>query len=172
MTINIKGDPGTGNSFTEVKIENVQNYNHNVTTVINYNYGEKRKTVVSTDKDLQSAECEHLRAEIMNYVGRVKDYVAKEWKNRYETLWTHILSLPEVAADVYNPGKQKDTVFNRNLIANIIYIMCKRGVIAEDNATALTALLENDKDHAVRAKLREYPSDVEITRKVEALLES
>ena len=49
--------------------------------------------------------------------------------------------------------------------------MCKRGVIAEDNVPALTTLLEHDKDHAVRAKLREYPSDMEITRKVEALLE-
>ena len=39
-----------------------------------------------------------------------------------QTLWRSILALPEVDAVVYNPGKQKNTTFNRNLIANIIYI--------------------------------------------------
>lgn len=37
MDININGNPGTGNTFQEVHITNVQNYNPNATTVINYN---------------------------------------------------------------------------------------------------------------------------------------
>ena len=35
MDINIKGNPGTGNTFQEIHIGTVQNYNPNATTVIN-----------------------------------------------------------------------------------------------------------------------------------------
>ena len=38
MDIKIKGNPGTGNTFQEIHIGTVQNYNPNATTVIN-NYG-------------------------------------------------------------------------------------------------------------------------------------
>lgn len=172
MDINIKGNPGTGNSFTEVHIDYVQNYNPNATTVNNYNYGDKRKATPLADTSLTETEREQRKVEILNYVNRLKDCVDKNWKNRYETLWHQVLNLPEVAELVFEPGRQKDTTFNRNLVANIIYIMCNRGVIAETNASTLTEILEHDKDHAVRAKLREYPEDSEITNKVEALIDA
>lgn len=106
----------------------------------------------------------------MDYVANLKNYVSKDWKNRYESLWKNILNLPEVEAEVYEPGKQKDTTFNRNLIANIIYIMCRKGVIAETNATKLTVALQGDKDHPVRAKLKENPASGEVTDKILSLL--
>ena len=170
MDINITGNPGTGNTFQEIHIGTVQNYNPNATTVINNNYGDKPKPAPATEKVLQDAEREQRKAEIMDYVANLKNYVSKEWKNRYETLWKGILNLPEVEAEVYEPGKQHGTTFNRNLIANIIYIMCKEGVISENNATTLTIALEGDKDHPVRAQLRSYPNNKDMVRHIQDLL--
>ena len=170
MDINITGDPGTGNTFQEIHIGTVQNYNPNATTVINNNYGEKPKPAPATEKVLQDAEREQRKADIMGYVAKLKDCVSKEWKNRYETIWKEILNLPEVDAEVYEPGKQQGTTFNRNLIANIIYIMCNKGVITETNATKLTVDLEGDKDHPVRAKLKESPASKEMKDKIWSLL--
>lgn len=121
MDINITGNPGTGNTFQEIHIDTVQNYNPNATTVINNNYGDKQKPAPATEKVLQDAEREQRKAEIMDYVAKLKNYVAKDWKNRYESLWKEILALPEVNAEVYEPGRQQGTTFNRNLIANILY---------------------------------------------------
>lgn len=44
MEIKIEGNPGTGNTFQEVKIGTVQNYNPNATTVINNNHGSYPKS--------------------------------------------------------------------------------------------------------------------------------
>lgn len=170
MDINITGNPGTGNTFTDIHIDYVQNYNPNATTVINNNYGDKPKTAPPAEKPLQDAEKEQRKSEILDYVSRLKDYVAREWKNRYEALWKEILALPEVDAVVYDPGKQKGTSFNRNLLARMIYIMCKEKVITEDNATQLTLALEGDPDHSVRAQLKMYPENSDIRQKVSDLI--
>ena len=170
MDINIKGNPGTGNTFQEIHIGTVQNYVPNATTVINNNYGDKQKPTASVDKAMEGAEKEQRKAEIMDYVAHLKPFVSKEWKNRYETLWHSILAIPEVDAVVYNPGKQKNTTFNRNLIANIIYIMCSENVIDEHNATTLTKILEHDKEHSVRSQLGIQPTDSTIAAKVRDLL--
>lgn len=170
MDINITGNPGTGNTFTEVRIGTVQNYNPNATTVINYNYGEKQKAAPSADKPLQDAERDQRKAEIMEYVLRLTEHVAQEWKNRYESTWQKILALPEVEEQVYEPGKQQGTTFNRNLVANIIYIMCKAKVFSTTNATRLTVTLEGNGEHAVRNQLGIAPKDKAITERVNALL--
>jgi hypothetical protein len=170
MDINITGNPGTGNTFQEIHIGTVQNYNPNATTVINNNYGDKQKPVSPSDKAMGDAEKEQCKAEIMDYVAHLKPYVSKGWKNRYETLWRSILAIPEVDAVVYNPGKQKNTTFNRNLIANIIYIMYRENVIVVHNVTTLTKALEHDKDHSVRSQLGIQPTDSTIAAKVRDLL--
>lgn len=171
MEINIKGNPGTGNTFQEVHITNVQNYNPNATTVINYNYGDKPKAASTADNDMTDDEREHLKSEIMDYVSRIKKYAADEWKNRYESTWRSVLDIPEVESLVYSPGRQKDTPFNRNLIANIIYIMCNACFYADTNATALTIALEGDKEHSVRRQLAKEPADVLLVKHVKALLQ-
>ena len=171
MEINIKGNPGTGNTFQEVHIGTVQNYNPNATTVINNNYGDKPKAASSPDNNLTDAEREHLKSEIMTYVSRIKQYVANEWKNRYETTWRSVLDIPEVESLVFNPGKQKNTLFNRNLVANIIYIMCNAGFYTDTNATALTIALEDDKEHSVRQQLAKEPADRLLVKHVKALLQ-
>ena len=171
MDINITGNPGTGNTFQEIHIGTVQNYNPNATTVINNNYGDKQKPVSPSDKAMGDAEKEQCKAEIMDYVAHLKPYVSKEWKNRYETLWRSILAIPEVDAVVYKPGKQKNTTFNRNLIANIIYIMCNAGFYTDTNATALTIALEGNNEHSVRGQLAKEPADELLVKHVKALLQ-
>lgn len=170
MKVEITGNPGTGNTFQEINISSVQNYNPNATTVINYNYGDRPKATSVPDKTMQQAEREQCKAEIMEYVSRIKRYVADEWKNRYETTWRSVLDIPEVEAVVYEPGKQKDTTFNRNLVANIIYVMCNAGFYAETNATTLTISLEDDKEHSVRRQLAKEPADERLVKHVKALL--
>lgn len=170
MKVEITGNPGTGNTFQEINISSVQNYNPNATTVINYNYGDKPKATSAPDKTMQQAECEQLKSEIMEYVSRIKMYVADEWKNRYETIWRSVLDIPEVESLVFSPGKQKDTLFNRNLVANIIYVMCNAGFYAEANATTLTIALEDDKEHSVRRQLAKEPADERLVKHVKALL--
>ena len=171
MDINIIGNPGTGNTFQEVHIGTVQNYNPNATTVINYNYGDKPKAMSSPDNNMTDDEREHLMTEIMTYVSRIKQYVANEWRNRYETTWRSVLDIPEVKSIVFSPGKQKDTLFNRNLVANIIYIMCNAGFYTDTNATALTIALEGDKEHSVRGQLAKEPADELLVKHVKALLQ-
>ena len=170
MEVKIDGNPGTGNTFQEIKIGYVENYVPNATTVINNHYGDSRKAQPVVDKETSKADLLVRRGEIMRYVGNLKQYVAKEWKNRYEATWHAILDLSAVAAVIYEPGKQKDTSFNRNLVANIIYIMCDRGIIDESNATKLTEALEGDKDHSVRAQLRTEPTDAVLLNEVKELL--
>ena len=171
MDINIKGNPGTGNTFQEVHIGTVQNYNPNATTVINYNYGDKPKAMSSPDNNMTDDDREHLKSEIMTYVSRIKQYVANEWKNRYETTWRSVLDIPEVKSIVFSPGKQKDTLFNRNLVANIIYIMCNAGFYTDTNATALTIALEGNNEHSVRQQLAKEPTDELLVKHVKALLQ-
>lgn len=170
MDINITGNPGTGNTFTEVNIGTVQNYNPNATTVINNNYGDRPKTAPAQDKILSDAKRQQCQAEIFDYVGRLHKFVAKEWRNRYDALWKQVLALPEVDASVYEPGKQKNTSFNRNMVANIICIMSNEKVITGASATDLTMALEGDKDHAVRAQLGNKPTDDSLVGKLRELI--
>ena len=166
MEIEIKGNPGHGNTFQEVHIEYVQNYVPNATTVITNNYGEQQRAIPQSSKPLQESEREQRKSEIISYVSRLKPHVSKEWQNRYISLWKDILALPEVESLVYEPGKQQNTTFNRNLVAHIIYIMCSQGVIKERNVTKLTIALEGDSDHSVRGKLGTPYDDSRFNQKI------
>ena len=110
MEVKIDGNPGTGNTFQEIKIGYVENYVPNATTVINNHYGESGKAKPQTDKETSKADLLVRRGEIMQYVGNLRPYVSEKWKNRYEATWHAILDLPAVAAVIYEPGKQKDRV--------------------------------------------------------------
>lgn len=176
MDIKIEGNPGTGNSFHEYYINNVETFAPNATTVINNHYGDRKSAQAAPSKAEEKAGLLQRQQEIMDYVGNLKRYVAPEWKNRYESVWRSILALSEVAAAIYEPGKQKDTTFNRNLVANIIYIMYNdrdgHGIITESNATHLAEILEGDKDHSVRRQLGQAPDDRAITEAVNKLLDA
>lgn len=169
MDINIKGDPGTGNTFQEIHIGTVGNYNPNATTVIN-NYGTRREGEAPArrkkgpdsindmlEQDMISTE--PIRKEILNYVSCLRPHVAKDKRDRFMQLWDRILDLPDVEEELYDPGKQQNTNFNRNLVANIIHYLDRFGFYDSlYNAAALTYALEADKEHPVRRALGQYPS--------------
>lgn len=107
---------------------------------------------------------------VLDYVMRLHpSYVREEWKARFRMLWENILGLPAVADKVYDKGKQQNTTFNRNLVANILHLMAEKKVLATDNATKLAMALENDPNASVRAKLGEMP-ETKIRTEVEKLV--
>ena len=170
MDIKIEGNPGTGNTFQEVHIGTVQNYNPNATTVINYNglreneaESLKKKSTPKTIKAMMEQDMINttpIRAEIMNYVSCLRPHVLKDKRDRYMQLWDKILSLLVVEKEIYDPGKQQDTNFNRNLVANIIHYLDRFGFYTEIyNAAAFTYALEADKDHSIRRALGQDPSN-------------
>lgn len=172
MDIVIKGNPGTGNTFQEIHIGTVQNYNPNATTVINYNGSstdakEMRKGGTKAEKPIEMRDLSPVRGQILVYVSRLntKEHVYPEWiGKKYMDLWDKILSLPEVEAEIYKIGKQHGTSFNRNLVGNIIYYLgnCVNGngrVYKNYNATLITEKLEADKEHSIRLALGKEPAD-------------
>ena len=172
MDIKIEGNPGTGNTFQEIHIGTVQNYNPNATTVINYNGTgtEAREVQKGGAKAETPAEMRNLsavRGQILDYVSclNTKELVCPEWVGkRYMDLWDQILSLPEVEAELCKIGKQHGTSFNRNLVGNIIYYLGNcvndRGRVYKNyNATFITEKLEADKEHSIRLALGKKPTD-------------
>ena len=185
MRIKIEGDPRTGNTFQEIHIGTVQNYNPNATTIINYNGiggGEKIENKDKKNKGNNPMEMRDLlpvRAQILTYVSclNTEELVCPEWVGKkYMDLWDRILSLPEVEAEVYNPGKQHGTSFNRNLVGNIIYylgncVVGKGRVYRNYNATYITEKLEADKEHSIRLALGKEPAD-EVEKSLDKFLEN
>ncbi len=165
MKIDITGNPGTGNTFTEINIGYVENYNPNLTTLNINHYDGKQQQHAPKQNGEDELQKQELKAEIMSYVKQLSDYVCDGWKNRYERLWETILSHPKVSKKVYSPGKQHAT-FNKYLVANIICMMCKKSIITEKNMSALTIALEGTTDHAVRGKLAFEPDDADVKKAV------
>ena len=96
---------------------------------------------------------------IIEYVKRLKPLVKQELQGSYEGLWLNILELKEVRMQVYNKGKQQDTAFNRNLVAQITHQLGDRVYVASANPSTMVEYLEPGKgrEHAVRHKLGEMP---------------
>ena len=115
---------------------------------------------------------DHLQGKeaILDYVGRLMPLVRNEYQANYEDLWQGILELNEVKLQVYNRGKQQDTTFNRNLVAQIIHQMGQRVYIvgASDQQMAEYLEPEKGKDHSVRKKLGESP-EAPVKRAIETL---
>lgn len=164
MEINIKGNPGTGNSFTEIKIEHADSVNPNATTVtVTHNhYGEKKVAFKQQPKDADNIDTFPIRTEILKYISSLRPLLKEEWKSNYMKLWEGILDLDVIEAVIYHPGKQQGTNFNRSLVANIIHYLDSKGIYKDNyNATTVTVALEGDKDHTVRSSLGKDPvSDI------------
>lgn len=165
MDINITGNPGTGNSFTEVIVQEGAIYQPNGTTNITNNYYNGKKTDASPCNE---EEKQIVRNEVIAYVGKLKSFVKPEWKQKYDSLWVRILSLKEVDAEIYKTGSQKGHTFNRDFVGNIINVICNN-VYNTDNRTQMCKALEG-KDCNVRKKMSEAPSDI-VKKAVMKLLE-
>jgi len=188
MNLNKDFNPGTGNTFQEINIGKVENYNPNATTVTNNYYGTRESPQGHGEQEFKGSSSSKVQEdqlstvnsqlsikEILTYVARLRGQVADKWKSRYMKLWEEILDLKVVAAKVYDPGKQQETNFNRNLVANIIYYLgCygqpDNGIFSVYNASRFAELLETDKDHSVRAELRRLPPP-DICSRIDKLLD-
>lgn len=157
MEITIKGNPGTGNTFMEINIQHVENFNPAATAVTN-NYNGTRARQQDAPQIHDVISIEHIRGEILSYVGRLCICLADEWKSSYKKLWESILDMKVISDMIYNPGKQQGTNFNRSLVANIIHYLYGKGIYEGDyNAAHYAELLEGDKDHSVRRSLGMEP---------------
>lgn len=108
---------------------------------------------------------------IMDYVKRLMPIVREQYQGMYENMWLGILELKEVKLQVYNKGKQQDTTFNRNFVAQIIHQLGSRIYVPDANAVVMAEHLEpgKGKDHPVRQKLGEMPEKV-VIKAVEELI--
>jgi hypothetical protein len=110
--------------------------------------------------------------DIREYIGRLKDMLAADWTpERYDALWDAILDMPAVKLIAKKVGKQQDTTFNRNLIANILHTMKDNNVFgATVNFQAMSEALEGTKDHSVRSALGTSLKDKQLKASIEKLI--
>ena len=170
MKVEIKGNPGTGNTY--INIGTVQNFNPNATTVINNNYGMRVKSQGDGNQDGTEVDKDEIKAHILRDVGKPKDenLVSEDWKKSYEALWNDILELKEVEETVYDHGNQHGTDFNRVLVAAIINILRDKGVYVKCTNVTMALALERSKDHHVRMELGIGPSE-EVKTAVKQLIQ-
>lgn len=120
---------------------------------------------------MSDASMEQGKEAIMEYVDRLKPLIRQEYQERYDEIWMGILELKEVREEVYDKGKQQDTTFNRNLVAQIFHMMADKICLPAIKVSHMAERLEPDKgvDHPVRKKLGEAP-DKPIKKSVETYL--
>ncbi len=186
MKIEIKGDPGTGNHYTEVNIENIENNFPNVTAVNIIKDADGQKTIVETDRNhcgnnetppTVHRDKEAQRQDILQYVGKTLQLVRYDWKDKYMALWEDILDLPDVNAFVYQKGRQQNTSFNRKLVLHIICYLGKDadgGIgIFERNyvATNVAMLLDDGCEKSTRPELGFKP-EKSIQMAIDELMET
>ena len=96
---------------------------------------------------------------IIEYVNRLKPLVKVEYQAHYEKIWMCILEINEVKQQIYKKGKQQETTFNRNLVAQIAHQLGDRIYVTEAKPVNMAEYLEpgKGKEHPVRKKLGELP---------------
>ena len=111
--------------------------------------------------------------DILEYIDRVKSMLASDWTpERYAALWHAILEMPAVKPLAKKVGKQQNTTFNRNLIANILHTMMDKHVFsASANNQTMCEALEGSKDHSVRSALGTAIKDRILKSDIEKLIE-
>ena len=149
-----------------INIQTAYNVNPAATKVENTfiigSRAEGKKAMAESTGGKDCVDANAIRPEILKYVSRVLPLLHDEPKGYFMRLWCDILNLPEVESKVFNPGNQRGTIFNRDLVANILYHLRVRKiykVVYRDNynGAAMCEALEGDHDHAVKHALRDEP---------------
>jgi hypothetical protein len=120
-------------------------------------------------KEIDSDENTGVRQSIMEYVNKLMPIVAEKYREDFSNIWLDIIKEDVVSNVIFNRGKQKGTVFNRNLVAHISRMMVLDGIIVKDaNDVMMAELLEpqKGKNHPVRNQLGLVPDDEKIKRAV------
>ena len=161
-----------------INIQTAYNVNPAATKVENTfiigSRAEGRKAMVEATGGKGSVDLKVIRPEILKYVSRVLPLLHDEAKGYFMHMWDDILNLPEVEAKVYTPGNQMRTIFNRDLVANILYYLRTRKiykVVYRDNynGAAMAEALEGDREHSVKHALRDEPP-LDVRKAVDRLL--
>lgn len=168
MELKIEGNPGTGNHYTEVRIENIENNFPNVKEVKIFKGTDGQKTTVMSDgsstpegnnPSAGDKDKEAKREDILKYVGKTLPLVLYQWKDKYIDLWRDILDIPAVDAIIYKKGRQQKTSFNRKEVLHIICYLGKHangGIgIFEDRyvATDVALILADGCEKTTRPEL-------------------
>lgn len=121
---------------------------------------ESTEVDMKTTTELNSGiEKQAIRTEILAYVSKLRPFLNDDWKSRYQKIWEELLSLDIIDSSVYVIGRQKDTNFNRNLVANIIHFLDSQKAYKNDySASAMAIALEGTAEHSVRGALGKDPS--------------
>ena len=165
MKLEIIGNPGTGNHYTEVNIKNIEANFPNVTEVIITKDANGKKTITTnggenpapsdgtlpapTPETGGNINKEARRQDILHYVEKTLPLVLYDWKANYMDLWADILNIPEVDAMIYKRGHQQRTSFNRKEVLHIICYLGKHanggiGIFEERYVAKHIAELLND----------------------------
>ena len=194
----IDGNAGENNTIVNMVIEKAYNVNPSAKVVNNtFNIGtreeasaaieeamgaqpmpeqpksETPKSLADTMKDPEECiDCSVIRKEILIYVSRIRPLVAPDKKDKFQKMWEGILDLEAVNSSVYKTGKQKETNFNRKLIANIIHHLDSRKMYAKPyKASDFAMALEKDSGKSVRGELGKFPSNY-VCAEIDDYLES
>ena len=166
MEIKIEGNPGTGNTFIENKYEHVENNFPSVqqVTIINEADGTRRREVTTGNEQSDTSDDDKAgkRADIMKYVEKTLPFVLYQWKDKYMTLWSDILDLPDVDRVIYKRGRQQKTSFNRKEVLHIICYLGKHAIdgyaiFEEYNATHIAAAFNDKAEKSTRPELGFQP---------------
>lgn len=123
---------------------------------------------------VQEEKFEGVKQSLMDYVARLMPVVTADYKEQYTKIWLEILEQEAVSHVVYNKGSQKGTLFNRNLVAQILHMMAMGGIIARETTDVRMAELlepEKGKNHSVRGALAVLPDDKQVKKAVKEVLE-
>lgn len=114
-----------------------------------------------------------LTKDIFRYVSRAEVLMRKGLPFGWRKLWYSLLKNADIMARLEDRGRQKDVIFNRNLLANILALLSERGVLRHFSASEAAKMLEGSRDHSVRAELSQLPHhaiDACVTQAVDAEL--
>lgn len=101
-----------------------------------------------------------IRDEILEYVRQVRPLVHPDKRKKFMAMWKGILELDAVKPYIYQTGKQKQTRFNRKLIANILRHLDTRHMYKDPyKASDFAVALEGSYAKSVRGELGKFPSD-------------
>lgn len=124
-------------------------------------------------KHKNNDDIETRRKAILEFVNRVIDLVDEGFVPVYKEMWETILNKESVKSIVYEKGKQQNTTFNRNLVANILHFMLEKGVFkAGSKPAAMSRSLDPDRgvNSPVKAQLGLPPNDKDIKKDVENVI--
>ena len=193
MKIEIIGNPGTGNHYTEVNVDNIEaNFSNMKEVIITKDAnGNKVITAKGGENPAQANTAapapapesggninkEARRQDILNYVERTLPFVMYDWKPKYMELWKDILNIPEVDAMIYRRGYQHYTSFNRKEVLHIICYLGKHagggiGIFEERYVAKYVALQLNDgRESSTRPELG-YNTTKAIQEAIDKLMKS